>query len=482
MKILCLTDFPVKAPDRWIWSYLPDQPDEVDFLSAEAPDRSAAWGKLVTRYPAYYRLALRALAQLARKQYDLVVAWEASIGVPFALAARWHRGRVPPLVVLVFNPGDVPLIFRPLVHLGARTIDHLTVQTPTEAAAYARQFALPPARITVTPLPSYDLYPDMQRQAVAHPYNGQPYIHASGRSGRDYATLVKAVAGLNVKTVIHGRGYNFQGLEIPPNVEMGEFASRAEFHRLVYHALFEVVPLQPHLRPIGASQVVFAMMMGKPVVATHVISLGDIVEEGVTGLLSSHEMSTPCAGRSSTCWSTPKRSPEWVRRPVGATSSSTALRPSPAGRTRSWCKWLRTPDNADSRLRIPDNPQTPMPETEGLAIFNLPFMGEQARPAEASIPKKIHRPLLNTAFVDLNIRHSPFAIRHSSFAIRHSSFAIRHSTFHIEHHLPPALADLRHAPVHRGPGKPGGPGVRAVGRLGAGLWMCYNGTQILQDS
>ncbi len=111
MKILCLTDFPVRPPDRWLWDYLPGQPDEVDFLWAGATDRSASWGKLVTRYPAYARLASQALSQLNTKHYDVVVAWEASVGIPFALAARLRRRGVPPIVLLAFNPGDIPVIF-----------------------------------------------------------------------------------------------------------------------------------------------------------------------------------------------------------------------------------------------------------------------------------------------------------------------------------------------------------------------------------
>jgi len=285
MKILCLTPFPVRPPDRWLWNYLPDEPDEVDFLATEAPDRSATWGKLVTRYPWFLGLAFRALSQLKRKQYDLVVTWESPIGIPFALIARLQRGRVPPIVIISFNPGDVPVFFRPLIGLGLRNVAHCAVLTPTEATTYARQYAIPRARISLFALPCYDLYGAIKGRNAPHPYGGEPYLHASGRSSRDYATLINAVTGLPIKAVIHGQGYNFKGLQVPSNVEIGELASRDEFHRLVYHALFEVVPLQPRLRPAGSSQVVFAMMMGKPVVATRNPSLADLVEEGVTGLL-----------------------------------------------------------------------------------------------------------------------------------------------------------------------------------------------------
>ncbi len=31
MKVLCLTDFPVNPPDRWIWNYLDGAKDQTNF-------------------------------------------------------------------------------------------------------------------------------------------------------------------------------------------------------------------------------------------------------------------------------------------------------------------------------------------------------------------------------------------------------------------------------------------------------------------
>lgn len=285
MRVLCLTDFPVKLPDRWIWNNLPQQRDEVDFLWAGASDRLGGWGKFLARYPAYYRLALRALSRLSQQEYDVIIAWESNVGIPFALAKRFARNPTPPFVLLAFNPGDLPAVAAPLIRAGLSQVDHLTVLTGAEAEDYQQRYGVPARKITLSPLPSYDIYRQVQELAVTSIDVDEPYIHASGRSSRDYATLVKAVEGLAIKTIIHGRGYNFKGLRIPPNVEIGEFASRQDFQRLVYSATIEVVPLQPQLRPAGSSQVVFAMMMGKPTVVTGNPSMIDFVEHGATGLL-----------------------------------------------------------------------------------------------------------------------------------------------------------------------------------------------------
>ena len=84
MKVLCLTDFPVQPPDRWIWNHLDAVEDQADFLWAETSDRSGRLGKLVLRYPPFWRLALRALHQTATHDYDLIVAWESKTGIPLA--------------------------------------------------------------------------------------------------------------------------------------------------------------------------------------------------------------------------------------------------------------------------------------------------------------------------------------------------------------------------------------------------------------
>ncbi len=283
MKVLCLTDFPIKAPDRWIWNHLTDQGDEVDFLWATAPDLAGRLGKLLTRYPPFWQLALRALRQSGARRYDLLVTWESKVGIPLAILRQLTGRRHPPLVILTFTPGETLPSLYPLIRAALKAVDHVTVLTQAEIDSYCRLFDLPASQISLCLLGTYDLYPDGPpvSQGVSNP----PYIHASGRSARDYRTLARAAEGLPADVVIHGRGYNFTGLAVPPNVSIGELVPREEYHRIVRDAAVEVVPLQDIPAPVGSSQVVFAMMMGKAIVATRTGSTVDYIEHGVTGLL-----------------------------------------------------------------------------------------------------------------------------------------------------------------------------------------------------
>lgn len=283
MKVLCLTDFPISPPDRWIWNYLPGVSDQVDFLWAETSDRSGRLGKFVTRYPPFWQLAYRALRQAAMQEYDLMVAWESKTGIPLALLRSLFGQTQTPFIILTFTPGEVARAFFPLIRYALKAVTRVTVLTRAEIAAYHRLFGLTESKINLCLLGTYDLYP-------AGPPAPQgaftsPYVHASGRSARDYSTLVEAARGLPARVVIHGKGYNFTGLNPPPNVTIGELAPRDEYHQLVRDAVAEVVPLYDTPSPVGSSQIVFAMMLGKAIVATRTGSTVDYIEHGQTGLL-----------------------------------------------------------------------------------------------------------------------------------------------------------------------------------------------------
>lgn len=286
MKILCLTDLAHRRPDdRWLWNHF-ESDDEVDFVDVALRDDSARWGKLVTRYPALLKGAVRAQALAERKSHDLILAWEGKAGAPLGLIRMLTGRRWPPVMVLTFTPGDVPAVFRPFIRLGLRGVDRLAVITKAEIDIYSKLYGVPKSKLSLCPLGTYDIRANVLRRPALAGLPPGAFIHASGRSARDYDTLVKAVADLDIKVLIHGRGYNFAGIQPSSNVEIGEMVPRNLYDQLVLNALFEVVPLQDLPMPIGGSQILFAMMMGKAIIATRTPSTIDYIEDGVTGLLT----------------------------------------------------------------------------------------------------------------------------------------------------------------------------------------------------
>lgn len=280
MRVLALVDGPVRPPDRWLWTYLRDQPDQVDFLHASPQDRFARWGKLLGYYPAYLALGLRALRQSRRLPYDLVVAWESKAGLPLAFWRALTGVREPPLLTLAFAYKGLATRAVAWGRWAARAMDHATVAAPAEVHYYARLLRLPEARFTCCLLGGYDPYAG----ALAERPGGD-YIFAGGRSERDYATLVRAVAGLDARLIINARAFNVRGLQPPPHVQIRAFAPPAEFLATMAGARFVVVPLQDTPHAAGLSQVIDAMAGGRAVIATRTAHTPAYVQEGETGLL-----------------------------------------------------------------------------------------------------------------------------------------------------------------------------------------------------
>src|SRR4029077_6698839 len=106
-----------------------------------------------------------------------------------------------------------------------------------------------------------------------------PYIFAGGDTQRDYGTLCRAVAGLDIKVVIAIRARGLlKGIEGPPNVEVIT-THPFGFLRWLLHAYINVVPLERDtLRSAGQQTFLNAMALGTVAVVTDAEGAGDYVE------------------------------------------------------------------------------------------------------------------------------------------------------------------------------------------------------------
>lgn len=241
------------------------------------------WGKLLTYYPAYWTLALRALRQSRQAGYDVIVAWESKNGFPLAILRGLLGVTEPKLVVLAFAYKSIAIHFRRLGSLGRRGIDHITVPSMGEVEYYHELLGFPLEKINFVPLGWYDL------ASVPGISGGEAgdYIFSGGRSGRDYGTLFKAMSDLDAQLIVNARKFNVQGLACPPNVTVNEFMSGPEYYALMARARFVVVPLQDTPYAAGLGHIIQAMSVGKALVATRTASTVDYIEDGQTGILVS---------------------------------------------------------------------------------------------------------------------------------------------------------------------------------------------------
>jgi hypothetical protein len=247
MKILCLLDNNVKPGDRWLWKYLPDNNDELDFLvTSGVVDRYKKWGKLFSYYPAFWWSGLRALLKTRKTRYDLVVAWEGKNGFPYAVLRSLIGQKHPPLIILAFNIRGVISHFLSLVRFGLRSVSRVVVFTPDEVGRYQRLLSLAPEAISYSPHGWYD----PMRWYVPREMNKSDaldgkFILASGRSYRDYKTLARAVEDTEVKVKVSGRQFNLAGIDLPQNMESMGWLDNRMLQDYLYESYFYVVPLQP---------------------------------------------------------------------------------------------------------------------------------------------------------------------------------------------------------------------------------------------
>ena len=288
MRVLCLVDERVEPPDRWLWNYLPAhaQLDDVDFLHPLPGNvfpkwGIPKWGKLLVVYPAYWNLAIRALRQCRKTDYDLIVAWQSKNGFWLAVLRSLLGLKDPKFVILSYSFKRIAAHFLKLSRWAMRGVDHFTVFSSAEVGYYSKLLGISPEKITFCPFSSYDMSPDLDLSDVS---TGN-YIFAGGRSYRDYGTLFEAMSGLDVQLVVNAHKFNVQGLNCPPNVTINDFLPLSEFYALVAGARFVVLPLEDIPHAAGIGHVVYAMSAGKALVATRMSSTVDYIEDGQTGIL-----------------------------------------------------------------------------------------------------------------------------------------------------------------------------------------------------
>jgi glycosyltransferase involved in cell wall biosynthesis len=279
MRILCLTDFPISPGDRWFWGYVPENTDAVDFLHTTLKDSHAGWGKLVGYYPRLLRLGWQALRQAQRGDYDLVMAWEGKSGFPLALLRQISRKKHPPLAILAFSIRGPLKRFTWLQRYGVRGADYFSVPSQAERSYYARYLHLSLERIRHMPIGTHDIYGGQ--------FGKEPgdYIFSGGRSGRDYATLLQAVPGLDIPLVVNARPFNLRRLTIPANVQVNDLLPYDHYRDQNWNARFVVVPLHAVDEAVGLTAILNAMAAGKAVLCTDLPGPAEYVRPDETGLL-----------------------------------------------------------------------------------------------------------------------------------------------------------------------------------------------------
>lgn len=151
----------------------------------------------------------------------------------------------------------------------------------SEIEYYKKALGLRNARFEFVPLATNPKFVKVKSDLVGD------YIISSGRTGRDYRTLLEAVKDLPVRLVLVADYSNLIGIQLPKNVEVKYNIPLSELICLTASARFVVLSLQERAISVGQSVLLESMALGKAVIVTKNACIVDYVKDGETSIFVS---------------------------------------------------------------------------------------------------------------------------------------------------------------------------------------------------
>ena len=266
----------------------------ADLLDYGEARRTSGWFGRVLEALGGPNLLLAWACYQRRDRYKVLCTDGEQVGIPYALMARLFGGQLPQhmMVAHILSVGKKTWFFDRF-ELAADI--HFLVYSTWQKRFIEERWSVPAERVSFTPFmvdasffSADKVTPgasDLSRQLD----DGRPLICAVGLERRDYPTLMKAVAGLDVHLVVAaGSPWSKQkdsteGEAIPENVTVRRF-SLHELRQLYADSRFLVMPLFDVNFQAGVTAMLEAMAMGKSMVCSRTPGQTDVVVEGETGL------------------------------------------------------------------------------------------------------------------------------------------------------------------------------------------------------
>jgi glycosyltransferase involved in cell wall biosynthesis len=273
-------------PEPWWWPQLEGEPLR-DSLRWERLSVDGRRQQDLTRGQ-LLRLSLRIAGLLwraRREGVDYLVTFESDLSCYLVgLLQRLPGFRGPRHVIVQFITRERDDSLRGRMHtaigrLCLGSVHRLVCSARAEIEYYGEVFGWPAEKFAFVPFHT----DDRLLNSPAADGSGD-YIIAAGRSYRDYATLVAAVAGTGIRTVIVC-GRSGPGVDpLPPEVEVVAEIPFEDLVERMRRARLVVLPLQPRRISIGQSVLLQAMALGQAVITTRTAGTADYLDEGRTGL------------------------------------------------------------------------------------------------------------------------------------------------------------------------------------------------------
>jgi glycosyltransferase involved in cell wall biosynthesis len=207
-----------------------------------------------------------------RRRYRTILSDGEQVGIPLAwlskfCALRRHRPRH--LMITHTVAVRKKMLFLDWFKVQSH-IDRFLVYSTWQKRFIEGRWHVPPDRVTRIPFMVDTEFFAAERVSPAN-MGDQPMICSVGIEGRDYATLLKAVRGLDVRVTIAAasqwskRADPIWIQEVPPNVWVRRF-SQAELRQVYIDSRFMVLPLHSVNFQAGITAILEAMAMRRAVI------------------------------------------------------------------------------------------------------------------------------------------------------------------------------------------------------------------------
>lgn len=201
--------------------------------------------------------------------------------------AAWRRitGRHDPRLVIVACwladlAVDGGAVRRGVYRWLYRSVDQVVVFSSNQVAVLEQLLGIPATKVAVVRF-GVDL-DELADRSVGDTGS----VVAVGRDlGRDWPTLLRAVAGTGWSVDLLTRRSQVQGLTLPSEVRMLGRLPRAGYLDLLCDATVVVIPTEVREYPTGQTVLLEAMALGKACVVTDTPAMREYVDDGVTALL-----------------------------------------------------------------------------------------------------------------------------------------------------------------------------------------------------
>jgi glycosyltransferase involved in cell wall biosynthesis len=224
------------------------------------------------------------MALLKKTDHDVVISWQMRIGVCYGILKRlFHRGKPPVHIIQDFHIdlSKTNWFYRlqiALLKWALPGIDYFCCTSTEEEEIYSRMFGIPRNRIVFLPL----VESPKTFEEPAQPR--QDYIFSYGKSDRDFDTLVRAVAPLNIQTDILCKNYEPQ-VPLPENVSViRTFISDREMVQKIAASRMVVLPLKDYRVSAGQLSMLEVMALARPLIITENMATREYAAHGETAL------------------------------------------------------------------------------------------------------------------------------------------------------------------------------------------------------